>query len=1057
MGRRTMKNRHPWLPAMFRVWVAIAAQTLWALAAAQSPVALSLALNSPTQPAATPTIATVTVSDAAGPVRFGMVDILDGTQRVQTLQLASTSVSGFTPGTAILRHIFAPGTHQLTAAFHATTADAAATSATVALTVTAGTYSSTGALHYAQTIDFSVNNDYNVLADVVVADFNNDGIPDIATVQGYPNALTVSLADKPGHFLPPTNLPITSNSYDTFLRVLAADLDADGLVDLIVTGGGDDYTLFFRNNPAAPGTFLAPTQLIPDHGTPVAIADFNHDGLPDVAYIQGNALYTNPSNITVALNRQSAPGTFLFNVTAGSFSGYGVVGLIAADMNGDGFPDLVIRCMPLNSSAYEFIVLLSDPAHPGQFLAPTAYSPSASIYSIVAQDLNHDGLPDIIVAGDAPNFLVYLGDPAHPGQLLAPQTVTTPLITQPGILVTAAGDLNGDGIPDAVIDAGNVFFIFPGKGDGTFLAPTTLLEGLTAPAWESSATILNDLDGDGLNDLVTTEYDQDTAQIFLHNTQVIAPTLQTATDLTVSPSTGNIASGIPITFTVTETASSGQPTGSVDLFETVGFPPYQVIATLPLVGNTATFTTSSLAAGVHEPVAVFHGNSIYAPSQSAGAVLNILQNQSANITLTAAPNPATAGQAVTLTATVTGRAQPPTGSVTFLDSGQNIGTATLVNGVASFTTSTLAVGSHSIQVSYSGNYQSQTSNSITVTIQGAASTTQLAVSPNPANYGSPVAIAFTVTGPAVATGTIRLLDGPAAIATLPLDATGKASTTLNTLSPGVHPLSGVYSGDTTHTAATSNTVSLSVVNGPTTATLTAAPRAPFAFQPIQLQAAVTSTAAVSPTLPTGKLTVSNGSQTLAAGTLGASGTLTASVPLPAGGYSLLASYSGDTYFAATSSAVSQLTVVPDTTSTTLQAAPSPALQQQTVTFSVVIVAGHSTTAPGGTVTLSDGSTIIASGPVTAGHVLRPAERPLPRSPHHRRRLLRQRELPDLILFAGQPRHLRHGLHALHQRLAAHHPDRTPRAPHSHHPIPRRSAGYPRYRLLRAPCRRHLHL
>ena len=358
--------------------------SLCAIAAAQSPVTISLALNSPTQPAATPITATVTVADSAGPIRFGMVDILDGTQKVQTLQLVSTSGSGFTPGTAILRHIFAPGSHQLTAAFHATSADAAANSSPVALTVTPGTYTSTSALRYAQTIDFSVNGQYNSLADVVVADFNNDGIPDIASVQGYPNALAVSLADKPGHFLPPTNLPITSNVDSTFIRVLAADLDADGLVDLIVTGPGDNYTAFFRNNPAAPGTFLAPTELIPDKGTPIAIADFNHDGLPDIAYIQGNALFTNPSNITVALNQQSAPGTFPTSVTSSSFSGYDVVGLNAADMNGDGFPDLIVRCAPsyngnltADADTWEFIVFLADPAHPGQFLAPAFSSPAA--------------------------------------------------------------------------------------------------------------------------------------------------------------------------------------------------------------------------------------------------------------------------------------------------------------------------------------------------------------------------------------------------------------------------------------------------------------------------------------------------------------------------------------------------------------------------------------------------------------------------------------------------------------------------------------------------------
>jgi Bacterial Ig-like domain (group 3)/FG-GAP-like repeat len=728
MGPRKMKSHRSWMPTVLRVWVVIAASILCTIAAAQSPVTISLALNSPTQPAATPTTVTVTVADSAGPIRFGMVDILDGAKKVQTLQLVSTSASGFTPGTAILRHIFAPGSHQLTASFHATSADAAASSSPVALTVTPGTFTSTSALRYAQTIDFSANDSYNVLADLVVADFNNDGIPDIATVQPYPNALAVSLADKPGHFLPPTKLPITSNVDSTLIRVLAADLDADGLVDLIVTGPGDNYTVFFRNNPAAPGTFLAPTELIAGKGTPIAIADFNHDGLPDIAYIEGNAIFANPSSITVALNQQSAPGTFPISVTSSSFSGYDVLGLNAADMNGDGFPDLVVRCAPsyngnmtANEDTWEFIVFLADPAHPGQFLAPAFTSPAAFINSLALQDLNHDGLPDVVVSGKGSFFSVYLGDPAHPGQFLAPQNTTAPG-NLAYLYTTAVGDIDGDGIPDVIAtDEGNTLLIFPGKGDGTFLSPTSLLEGLTAPAWGNSATVLADLDGDGLNDLVTTEYAQNTAQIFLHDTQVIAPTLQTATDLAASP-LGNIQSGIPITFTVTETASSGQPTGSVDLVDEAVTPPFKVIATLPLVGNTATFTTSSLAAGAHQFATVFHGDSLYAPSQSAGTVLNILPSQTTTIQLTITPNPATVGQAVTLRATLTGSYGTPVGSVTFIDSGQNLASVTLVNGVASFTTSTLAVGSHSIQVSYPGNYvgQSQTSAPTTLTITGAS-------------------------------------------------------------------------------------------------------------------------------------------------------------------------------------------------------------------------------------------------------------------------------------------------------------------------------------------------
>ena len=506
--------------------------------------------------------------------------------------------------------------------------------------------------------------------------------------------------------------------------------------------------------------------------------------------------------------------------------------------------------------------------------------------------------------------------------------------------------------------------IFSGKGDGTFVAPTTLLSGVTAPAWQLYGVVITDLDGDGFNDLLTTtEYGQNTAQVFLHDSQVVPPTLQTATDISANASV--VPAGTPITFTVTETAFSGQPAGSVDLYDTVLFPPYSVLATLPLVGNTATYTTSSLSVGYHEIEAIFHGNSVYAPSQSAGQLIQILESHAAIIALTAAPNPASFGQTVTLRATLTGSYGTPTGTVTFLDGGQNLGMATLSGGVATFTTSTFAVGTHTIQVGYTGNYPSQTSTSITVNVQSESTAAQLSVSPNPAQYGSPVAVAFAVTAGGGPTGTVKLLDGIATLATLPLDATGIASTSLSTLSPGVHTLSGVYSGDPTHGAATSNSVSLAISNGPTTTSLSATPQKAFAFQPIQLQGGANSAVAVSPTLPTGTLAIAANNQRLVNGSLDAHGMVTGTSTLAAGTYSLLASYAGDLYFSASASAALSLIVSPDTTTTSLQLSSGSSLQQQTVTFTVGVTAGHSSAAPAGTVSLSEGGTLIASGPVNA--------------------------------------------------------------------------------------------
>jgi hypothetical protein len=70
--------------------------------------------------------------------------------------------------------------------------------------------------------------------------------------------------------------------------------------------------------------------------------------------------------------------------------------------------------------------------------------------------------------------------------------------------------------------------------------------------------------------------------------------------------------------------------------------------------------------------------------------------------LTSSLNPSQVGQSVTFTATVTSSSGTPTGSVTFLDGATVLGTAGLSGGVATFTTSTLTLGSHSITASYSG-------------------------------------------------------------------------------------------------------------------------------------------------------------------------------------------------------------------------------------------------------------------------------------------------------------------------------------------------------------------
>jgi serine protease len=89
-------------------------------------------------------------------------------------------------------------------------------------------------------------------------------------------------------------------------------------------------------------------------------------------------------------------------------------------------------------------------------------------------------------------------------------------------------------------------------------------------------------------------------------------------------------------------------------------------------------------------------------------------------TITSNNNPAAAGQSVTFLATVSGSAGTPTGSVTFKDGSATLGTVPLSGGAATFSTSTLTVGSHNITAVYGGdaNFNPSTSVTLSQIVQG---------------------------------------------------------------------------------------------------------------------------------------------------------------------------------------------------------------------------------------------------------------------------------------------------------------------------------------------------
>jgi hypothetical protein len=171
--------------------------------------------------------------------------------------------------------------------------------------------------------------------------------------------------------------------------------------------------------------------------------------------------------------------------------------------------------------------------------------------------------------------------------------------------------------------------------------------------------------------------------------------------------------------------------------------------------GAATLTSSTLTAGTHNVTAVYTPDSNNFTGSSATALSQVVnkatlgQNGVANIVLNSSPNPSNVGQSVTFTATVPAGV---TGTVTFKDGATTLGTGTISGTTATYTTTTLAVGTHSVTAVYGGdaNYNTATSavDNHVVNNGGATNTNFLPAIPV-ASTSAPQNITFTLpeTGP----------------------------------------------------------------------------------------------------------------------------------------------------------------------------------------------------------------------------------------------------------------------------------------------------------------------
>lgn len=228
---------------------------------------------------------------------------------------------------------------------------------------------------------------------IASGDFNADGHQDIAVASVYTDDVTVLLGNGDGTFAQASGSPFSVGSHPQqpfFITV--GDFNNDGIQDLVTANAaGNSVTVLLGNGS---GGFTSASFAVGHTPESIAVGDFNNDGAEDLAVSNVNS-----NNVTVLLGNGSGG----FSPASGSPLAVGTnpFSIVTADFNGDGKLDLATA----NEGSSNVTVLLGNGS--GGFSSGTSYSVGATFF-LTAADLNGDGAPDLILS----NGVVLLGDGA---------------------------------------------------------------------------------------------------------------------------------------------------------------------------------------------------------------------------------------------------------------------------------------------------------------------------------------------------------------------------------------------------------------------------------------------------------------------------------------------------------------------------------------------------------------------------------------------------------------------------------------------------------------------
>ena len=753
------------------------------------------------------------------------------------------------------------------------------------------------------------------------ADVNGDGMPDLISIDAGATAeqstTRILLGDGRGGFRESARLATAGTT------VAVGDLLGTGHVDVgWITSSVSSNLMtasFLIAHGVGDGSFAAPRSSLPAQTTFAGVA-------PVVEHLQAARLSASgPVRVffqfagSLMAFDPASPGSFLSEPAdvVARLNGSGP--LTVADLNGDGFSDLIVNSVSNTSAAAEVALSHADRMLSGEVSGQ--FRGAGGVRSMVFGDFNGDGIPDIAAEGASGRVDLFAGngDGSFSGTSLGG-------VDGGGHLVVAA-DLNGDGDLDLVTYTPAGVAVLLGSADhrsaphdSRFVLHSTSGAG----AGPHQQWVAADFNGDGRLDLATDAPGG------------IAILLGEADDASVDTLTANPEpSAFEASFTLNAAIleAAGASAGSVE-FTLDGV----TVGTAPAANGAATVNVPAVAAtgkpvlpGSHVLGATYRASGTTTALALTGA--HVVERGPTTVTLTPTTAPTIYfGGAIdgTFAVDVQDPSYPATGTYTLLDNGVPTAICTNLPLTAQCPYGNpviLDAGPHAFVIQYNGDAINAPGASVPQVynvLPDLTSVAGLVSSLNPAVVGTPITFTVRLKGNlATPTGTVTFLDGAKVIGAGTLNGAGSASLTTSTLAVGSHPITAAYAGNVNFNPVTTGVLNQVVTQEPRTAG--SATVLQSSVNPSSPGQAVTFTATVdvpgplASLIPAGTVSFRDGAALLGTATLDGMGRarLTTATLAP-GTHPVTAAYGGDgaNILASTSAVLNQVV------GTSLTAAPT---------------------------------------------------------------------------------------------------------------------------------------